>query len=47
MYRCNLIYIYLFNDYQIVGVSYADASVKEIGVAEFIDNDLYSNLEVR
>ncbi|CAO3614416.1 unnamed protein product [Cunninghamella blakesleeana] len=29
----------------VVGVSYADASIKEIGVAEFIDNDLYSNLE--
>lgn len=28
-----------------VGVAFADASVREIGVSEFIDNDVYSNLE--
>ncbi|MCJ1475187.1 MutS-like protein [Lambiella insularis] len=28
-----------------VGVSFADASVRELGVAEFLDNDLYSNFE--
>ena len=28
-----------------VGVSFADASVREIGVSEFLDNDLYSNFE--
>ncbi|KAI9307805.1 putative DNA mismatch repair protein MSH2 [Cunninghamella echinulata] len=33
------------SDQKMVGVSYADASVKEIGVAEFMDNELYSNLE--
>ncbi|RUP43910.1 hypothetical protein BC936DRAFT_136556 [Jimgerdemannia flammicorona] len=30
----------------IVGVSFADASIREIGVAEFVDNELYSNFEV-
>jgi DNA mismatch repair protein MSH2 len=29
-----------------VGVAFADASVREIGVAEFVDNDLFSNTEV-
>lgn len=28
-----------------VGVCFADASVRELGVTEFVDNDLYSNLE--
>ncbi|KAI9822128.1 MAG: MutS-like protein [Thelocarpon impressellum] len=28
-----------------VGVCFADASVRELGVAEFLDNDLYSNFE--
>ena len=28
-----------------VGVCFADASVRELGVSEFIDNDLYSNFE--
>lgn len=28
-----------------VGVCFADASVRELGVAEFVDNDLYSNFE--
>ncbi|TDL24664.1 DNA mismatch repair protein MSH2 [Rickenella mellea] len=28
-----------------VGVAFADASVREIGVAEFVDNDLFSNIE--
>ncbi|ORX62954.1 DNA mismatch repair protein-like protein msh-2 [Hesseltinella vesiculosa] len=32
-------------DQKTVGVAFADASVKEIGVAEFMDNELYSNLE--
>jgi DNA mismatch repair protein MSH2 len=30
-----------------VGVAFADASVREIGVSEFADNDLFSNVEVR
>jgi DNA mismatch repair protein MSH2 len=33
-------------DQKIVGVAFADASVREIGVSEFIDNDVYSNFEV-
>jgi DNA mismatch repair protein MSH2 len=28
-----------------VGVCFADASVRELGVSEFSDNDLYSNFE--
>lgn len=28
-----------------VGVCFADASVRELGVSEFLDNDMYSNLE--
>ena len=34
-------------DQKVVGVAFADASVREIGVSEFIDNDVYSNFEVR
>lgn len=30
-----------------VGIAFADTSVREFGVADFIDNDLFSNLEVR
>lgn len=33
-------------DQKVVGVAFADASVREIGVSEFIDNDVYSNFEV-
>lgn len=33
-------------DQRLVGVAFADASVRELGVSEFVDNDLYSNLEV-
>ena len=28
-------------------MAFADASVRELGVSEFVDNDLYSNFEVR
>ena len=28
-----------------VGVAFADTTVHEIGVSDFIDNDLFSNLE--
>lgn len=31
---------------KVVGVAFADASIREIGVSEFIDNDVYSNFEV-
>ncbi|KAI9254505.1 DNA mismatch repair protein msh-2 [Phascolomyces articulosus] len=30
---------------KVVGVSFSDANVKEIGVSEFVDNELYSNFE--
>jgi DNA mismatch repair protein MSH2 len=29
-----------------VGIAFADTTVQEIGVSDFIDNDLFSNLEV-
>jgi hypothetical protein len=29
-----------------VGIAYADTSVRELGVADFVDNDLFSNIEV-
>ncbi|KAL1923743.1 uncharacterized protein VTP21DRAFT_8723 [Calcarisporiella thermophila] len=32
-------------DQKVVGVAFADASIREFGVAEFIDNELYSNFE--
>ncbi|KAL2884666.1 DNA mismatch repair protein msh-2 [Ceratocystis lukuohia] len=32
-------------DQRSVGVCFADATVRELGVSEFLDNDLYSNLE--
>jgi DNA mismatch repair protein MSH2 len=33
-------------DQKYVGVAFANASTREIGVCEFIDNDIYSNFEV-
>ena len=33
------------NEARNVGVCFADASVQELGVSEFLDNDLYSNFE--
>ncbi|KAG0000086.1 MutS-like protein [Entomortierella chlamydospora] len=32
-------------DQRTVGVCFADATVRELGISEFIDNDLYSNFE--
>jgi DNA mismatch repair protein MSH2 len=29
-----------------IGVAFADTSMQEMGVAEFVDNDLFSNTEV-
>jgi hypothetical protein len=29
-----------------VGVAFADTSVRQIGVVQFVDNDLFSNVEV-
>ena len=28
-----------------VGVCFADASIRELGISEFLDNDIYSNFE--
>lgn len=33
------------SDARNIGVCFADASVRELGVSEFLDNDLYSNFE--
>ncbi|KAF9583835.1 MutS-like protein, partial [Lunasporangiospora selenospora] len=33
------------SDHRTVGVCFADATIRELGIAEFIDNDLYSNFE--
>lgn len=33
------------SDARTVGVCFADASVRELGVSEFVDNDIYSNFE--
>lgn len=30
-----------------VGVAYADSSTRELGVADFVDNEIFSNIEVR
>ena len=30
----------------LVGLAFADASVRQIGVSQFLDNDLFSNAEV-
>lgn len=33
------------NDSRTVGVAFADASIRQLGVSEFVDNDLFSNTE--
>lgn len=30
-----------------LGVAFADPTLRELGVADFVDNDLFSNMEVR
>ena len=30
-----------------VGISFADTTTRQLGVADFVDNDLFSNTEVR
>ncbi|KAF8948080.1 MutS-like protein [Haplosporangium gracile] len=37
--------IHTGGDQRTVGVCFADATVRELGISEFIDNDLYSNFE--
>lgn len=32
---------------RIVGVAFADASSRKLGVSEFLDDEMFSNLEVR
>lgn len=32
---------------QTVGVSFADTTINQLGLSEFIDNESYSNLEVK
>ena len=32
---------------KIVGVAFADTSVRELGVSDFVDNELFSNTEVK
>ena len=32
---------------RVVGVAFADTTSRELGVSDFIDNDIFSNLEVR
>lgn len=34
------------NGHRVLGVAYAEPSSNTLGVAEFIENDLFSNLEV-
>lgn len=29
-----------------VGIAFADTSTRELGVADFVDNDLFANIEV-
>jgi hypothetical protein len=38
---------FLYVSNKTVGVSYADTTSKQLGVSEFVDNDLFSNLEVK
>jgi DNA mismatch repair protein MSH2 len=30
-----------------IGIAFADTSARELGVSEFVDNELFSNTEVR
>lgn len=34
------------SSHKAIGVAFADTSVRELGVADFIDNDIFSNTEV-
>ena len=36
----------MIDDVRTVGAAFADASARELGVAQFADNDLFSNVEV-
>lgn len=44
---CIFITPFFYMSNKTVGVSYADTTSKQLGVSEFVDNDLFSNLEVK
>lgn len=39
--------VFIRDKVKTVGIAFANTSLREIGVAEFVDNDLFSNTEVQ